>query len=109
VVFNAVVSVSMIAYPGKIARKIAIDVRQVRNHATAACRRKCLRGAAATFLDSGSVNLFVSFPGSAGQHHRHQQVRRQATPGSLASLGQSFQFKVKYYGLNCIMVSFPRR
>ena len=28
---------------------------------------------------------------------------------SLASPGQSFQFKVKYYSLNCIMVSFPMK
>ena len=35
--------------------------------------------------------------------------RRCDSRSSLASPGQSFQFKVKHYGLNCIMVSFPMK
>lgn len=70
--------------------------------------RKC----ATIFLDDLPRSTSPPHPSrdSASNHyHHHYQTRRQAPPGSLASLGQSFQFKVKYYGLNCIMVSFPKR
>lgn len=40
------------------------------------------------------------------QHH-HRRLARVRLPR--IPRGQSFQFKVKYYGLNCIMVSFPTR
>jgi len=53
---SADVSVSMIAYPGKIAREIANDARQVRSRATAACRRKCSRGAATTWTPVRSTS-----------------------------------------------------
>lgn len=47
--------------------------------------------------------------GTAAQESPHHRLRALYNSGSLASPGQSFQFKVKHYGLNCIMVSFPTK
>lgn len=47
--------------------------------------------------------------GTAAQESPHHRLRALYSSGSLASPGQSFQFKVKHYGLNCIMVSFPTK
>lgn len=53
--------------------------------------------------------ILLLLVGTAAQESPHHRLRALYSSGSLASPGQSFQFKVKHYGLNCIMVSFPTK